>query len=93
MRNTIRWVMTGVLVSNLAVGCASQTRTVRVEETVRAPAQTTEPSQQKPVTVERETVTETRHEPHGILSTTVHVVGEILALPFRLIGGLLRLLF
>ena len=32
-------------------------------------------------------------EPRGVLSTTVHFIGEILALPFRLVGGLLRAIF
>jgi hypothetical protein len=28
-----------------------------------------------------------------VLSTTVDVIGEIIALPFRLIGGLIRFIF
>ena len=39
------------------------------------------------------TVTETPQEPRGILSTTFHVLGEVIALPFRLIGALFRAIF
>jgi hypothetical protein len=31
--------------------------------------------------------------PRGVLSTTVHFLGEIIALPFRLVGGLIRAIF
>jgi hypothetical protein len=39
-----------------------------------------------------ETETQTEHR-GGVLSTVVDVVGEILALPFRLVGGLIRAIF
>ena len=31
--------------------------------------------------------------PRGVLSTTVHFIGEIIALPFRIVGGLIRAIF
>jgi hypothetical protein len=40
-----------------------------------------------------ETRTVNDDEPRGVISTTVHFIGEILALPFRLVGGLLRAIF
>ena len=40
-----------------------------------------------------ETVREGEPRPQGVLSGLVHVVGEVLALPFRLVGGLLRVIF
>lgn len=40
-----------------------------------------------------ETETETKEESVGLLSGTVNAVGEVLALPFRLVGGLISLVF
>jgi len=49
----------------------------------------------EPVRVERHTTT--THEDTtgetGILSGTVNAVGEVVALPFRIVGGLLRAIF
>lgn len=39
------------------------------------------------------TTTESRGESSGVLSSTVDVVGEVLSLPFRAVGGLLRGIF
>ncbi len=48
----------------------------------------------QPVTVERETTTTTdTTEDGGVLSGTVHIIGETLALPFRAVGGLIRTIF
>ena len=93
MRNGTWCVLTSVLVVSLAAGCANQTRTVRTERTVQYPVGAGERSPEQVVVVEKDTRTEIRRQPQGILSTTIHVVGEILALPFRLVGGLLRLVF
>ena len=92
MRRVIRLTAAGLLALSLSAGCASRTTTVRTKEQVRYPAGGAEwPS--KPRVAETETTTTTtRHEPRGVLSTAVHVAGEIVALPFRLIGGLLRLI-
>ena len=46
---------------------------------------------EKRTTVHTEEIDE--DEPRGLLSTTVHFVGEIIALPFRLVGGLIRAIF
>jgi hypothetical protein len=47
--------------------------------------------------VERETTTKTTETPEGssggVLSGTVNVAGEIIALPFRAVGGLIRVIF
>jgi hypothetical protein len=75
-----------MLVLILGAGCSTQTRTVTTE-TRQYPAE---------VAVENRTettTTETRGESAGVLSTTVDVVGEVLALPFRAVGGLLRGIF
>jgi len=48
----------------------------------------------RPVTVQRETTTsESGSEDEGALSGTVNAVGEVIALPFRAVGGLLREIF
>jgi hypothetical protein len=67
-------------------GCATHTHTVRTETVEQAP----------PARVERETTrTETTRTDAdgGVLSTTVDTVGEVLAWPFRLVGGAVRALF
>ena len=98
MRRVIRLPAACVLVLGLlAVGCASRTKTMRTEKQVQYPAEATQRSSPT-VVMERETtnVTTTTTAPReapGVFSTVVHLVGEVLALPFRLIGGLVRLLF
>ena len=49
----------------------------------------------EPVAVERQTTTtrDTTTEDTGVLSGTVNAVGEVIALPFRAVGGLLRAIF
>ena len=49
----------------------------------------------EPVTVERRTqpLTETSSEDTGVLSGTVNVIGEVIALPFRAVAGLVRAIF
>jgi hypothetical protein len=48
----------------------------------------------EPVRVEREsTTTETTDEDSGVLSGTVNVIGDVIALPFRAVGGLFRAIF
>lgn len=82
-----------LVIMGLAAGCASQTKTIQTERTVQSSGQAVQDSPAQAAVVEARTVVETRHEPQGVLSTTVHLVGEVLALPFRLIAGLIRLVF
>jgi len=79
-----------VLSATLTGGCAThqrvQTDTVRYEDQRTG----------DPVAVESRTTTTTETsttEDTGILSGTVNVVGEVLSLPFRAVGGLLRAIF
>lgn len=65
-------------------GCATQTRSVTTESR-DAPSNTV-------VETKTET-TETRSESGGVLSSTVDVVGEVLSLPFRAVGALIRGIF
>lgn len=92
------WMRTGVLAAAIVAsssGCSHYRKTVSIEEsadsTRTAPAA---PSQQTS-TVKRETtlVRENPDESPGVLSTFVHFTGEVLALPFRLVGSLLRAIF
>jgi hypothetical protein len=64
-------------------GCSTHSRTVTTE------------TREYPPSVERrtETTTESRSESGGVLSSTVDVVGEVVALPFRAVGGLIRGIF
>ena len=48
----------------------------------------------EPVTVERQTTTTTEStNDTGVLSGTVNVIGEVISLPFRAVGGLVRSIF
>jgi hypothetical protein len=72
-------------------GCATQTRTVTTETTYDpAPASY---STQATTRTTTETRSETEQESGGILSGTVDVVGKTIALPFRVVGGLVDLIF
>jgi hypothetical protein len=78
-----------VAASSFVLGCASH-RTVRTESTTypeSAPA---------PVVVERQTTTTTTTDAGsngGVLSSTVNVVGEVIALPFRAVGAVVSAIF
>ena len=81
-------VMVALFSLLVAAGCATNRETVRTE-TTRYPAP-------EPAVVERETTvttTESGDGSGGVLSTTVNVIGEVVALPFRVVGGLLRAIF
>jgi hypothetical protein len=88
MRHVLCVVTAGMLLVSGPLGCASsRTTTVKTEERVQRPGAMvgTETT--------TTTVTHTPQESRGILSTTVHFLGEVISWPFRLIGALLRALF
>ena len=72
--------------------CSSHTTTTT--RTVERPADSgSEAADQRETTV-TETKESTASGPHvGILSGTIHAIGFILALPFKIIGGLLTVIF
>jgi hypothetical protein len=75
-----------IFAANIAVGCSTH-RTVTKEVTY-------DDGTGRPVTVERETTTtENGTDDEGALSGTVNAVGEVISLPFRAVGGLLRAIF
>ncbi len=100
LRITVQLFILLLLVGSIGMGCSSVSKTTRTEKetTVTHPADqtaTTFHPTEKTV-VEKETTTETEAQSAGgggVLSTTVDVVGEILALPFRIVAGLLRAIF
>ena len=75
-----------VLVTGLAAGCSTQRTTTQEAAYDQRPGE--------PVTVERQTTTTTDStEDTGVLSGTVNVIGEVISLPFRAVGGLVRAIF
>jgi len=88
MRRVLNLFLALLLFVAASAGCASNTKTVRTETSMYRPGE--------PTVVERETTVKTSETPEesgGLLSGTVNVVGEVLALPFRTAGGLIRVVF
>jgi hypothetical protein len=86
MPRVLRLVCSLVLIANLAVACSTQRRvdTVYYEDRYTG----------EPVVVERHTATESStSNDTGVISGTFNVLGEIIALPFRAVGGLVRAIF
>jgi hypothetical protein len=87
MRKSSAFFLGLFLAANLAAACSThRTSTDEVTYDTRTG---------EPVSVERHTTT--THEDTtgdtGVLSGTVNVIGEVIALPFRAVGGLLRAIF
>jgi type IV pilus biogenesis protein CpaD/CtpE len=85
MRRFSRFFLTLFLFVSLTAGCSTQktvtTRTVQYD-----------PRTGEPVTVEKETTTTTESSATGasVLSGTMGVLGEILAVPVRIVGILIH---
>ena len=87
------FIIGSLAVLPLATGCASHTRTVRTD-VVTYPEGTVHHSE--PSVVEHQTTTTETASTGGcggVLSCTVDVTGEVIALPFRAVGGLLSAIF
>ena len=85
MRKSSNLVLSLILVTGLA-GCSTHRTTTQEVAYDRRTGE--------PVTVERQTTTTTESSGDtGVLSGTVNVVGEVISLPFRAVGGLLRAIF
>lgn len=85
MRKPSNLVLSLILVAGLA-GCSTHRTTTQEVAYDRRTGE--------PVTVERHTTTTTESSGDtGVLSGTVNVVGEVISLPFRAVGGLLRAIF
>lgn len=84
MRKLASALSLSLLLLSIPGGCSTTTTTRTVER----------PEGSDAMAVEKETtVTTERSASGGILSTTVNVVGEIIALPFRIVGGLISIIF
>lgn len=86
MQKLWRFFLSLFFVVTLMVSCSTQREVTR---DVTYDARTGEP-----VRVERETTrtTDTTQDT-GVLSGTVNVIGEVISLPFRAVGGLVRAIF
>jgi hypothetical protein len=84
MRKSSNLILSLILIAGVA-GCATHQTTSEVAYDRRTG---------EPVTVERRTTTTTESsEDTGVLSGTVNVIGEVISLPFRAVGGLVRSIF
>ena len=95
MRQMLYLVTAGLLLVSGPLGCAnSRTTTVKTEERIQRPGVM---GGTEGVRVSKETtttrVTHTPQESRGVLSSTIHFLGEVLSWPFRLVGALLRAIF
>lgn len=91
----LRVFLVSVFLLTLGSSCTSTNRTVR-NETVTVPPSTAYPAgatteYQSTTTTTTETVDPGAHG--GVLSSTVNGVGEVIALPFRAVGALVRFVF
>jgi hypothetical protein len=85
MRGFSRLLLGLFLALNLAAGCSTHTTT---EREVVYDARTGEP-----IAVHRETTESQHSDDTGVVSGTVNVIGDALALPFRAVAGLVRAIF
>ena len=95
MRHVLYLVTAGMLLVSGPLGCASsRTTTVKTEERVQRPgAMVGTEGVRVGTETTTTTVTQTPPESRGILSATIHVLGEVISWPFRVVGALLRALF
>jgi hypothetical protein len=89
MRRILNLLLTLFLFVVVCAGCASNTKTVKTETSTYQSGE--------PTVVERETTVKTTETQDGgsggILSGTVNIIGEVIALPFRAVAGLIRVIF
>ena len=93
-RRMVERCIVALLMTAGLAGCAARSQTVRQETVLQQPAG----SGAAPVVIERRvetsrSTTTPAEPPRGVLSGVVHFLGEVVAFPFRLIGGLIRALF
>ena len=98
----LRRVTDGMFIALLCLSvlsaCSTQSaRTVETEKTIHYAADT-DSADSRPVVREQQTTkteetTKSDGPSVGLLSGTVHVVGEAIALPFRAVAGLINLAF
>ena len=88
-----------ILLAVIGAGCASANKTTKTTTVVTSNDQQNNPSTQKSesytnTATETTATTTTQNAEHqSILGATLHAVGWVLALPFRLVGGLIGWIF
>ena len=87
MPKALRLLCSLVLIANLAVACSTHRRVETVQYEDRYTGE--------PVVVERHTTAteSSTSDDTGVISGTFNALGEIIALPFRVVGGLVRAIF
>jgi hypothetical protein len=81
---------------SMGAGCASTRQTTTTETTVKhTDSSHAVPASEPTAVVEKNTTTTTETEQGhtGLVGGIFHVIGSVIALPFILIGGLLRMIF
>jgi hypothetical protein len=93
----IVYLAVGTMALSAATGCATRSRTVTTESTYYSSREAPPPGDPAIVSERERRTTTTEVEPAaentGVVSGTVNVIGEAVALPFRAVGGLLRAIF
>ena len=97
MRKMTESVAVALFALSIFSACATQSaKTVETEKTVQY-AGDRDPARPEPVVTENRTTkteeTKTEGQSVGLLSGTVHVVGQAIALPFRVVAGLIGVAF
>lgn len=95
-RKMIVYLAVGTMALGAATGCATRSRTVTTESTYYSSREAPPPGDPAVVSERERRTTTTEVEPAaetGVVSGTVNVIGEAVALPFRAVGGLLRAIF
>jgi hypothetical protein len=97
IRKVAESIAIGLFTLSVLNGCSTQSaKSVENEKTVQYAAERN-PVQHEPIVTEKHTTKteETKREGQsaGLLSGTVNVVGQAIALPFRLVAGLVELAF
>jgi cytoskeletal protein RodZ len=96
-----KWVMasafSGLIVVFILIGsgCSSTRQTTKTETTATSPSAQSGNREDGVVSKSETTTTTTQSEPEspGVLSSTFHAIGYVLALPFIIVGGLFKIIF
>jgi curli biogenesis system outer membrane secretion channel CsgG len=97
MRRVTDSMVIAIVAFSFLTGCAAQSaKTVETEKTVHYSTASDQAARDPIVehqTTKTEETTQTDGQSVGVLSGTVHVVGQALALPFHVVGGLIGAIF
>ncbi len=96
-----KWLMAGAFSGLIVIfiligsGCSSTRQTTRTETTATSPGAQSSDREDGVVSKSETTTTTTQSAPEspGVLSSTLHAVGYVLALPFIIVGGIFKIIF